>query len=86
MVYLLVMGYYLITNRQEEANILLRKKIIRSIKHIFGKNPNSVLELGNLYSKRDWGHSRDYVNGMWLMLQQEKTRRLCIGNRRKHIL
>ena len=48
------------------------KKIIRSIKHIFGKNPNAVLELGNLYSKRDWGHSRDYVKGMWLMLQQEK--------------
>lgn len=30
------------------------------------------VELGNLDSKRDWGHSRDYVNAMWLMLQQEK--------------
>jgi GDPmannose 4,6-dehydratase len=29
------------------------------------------LELGNLDSKRDWGHSKDYVNAMWLMLQQE---------------
>ncbi len=29
------------------------------------------LELGNLDSKRDWGHSRDYVRAMWLMLQQE---------------
>lgn len=29
------------------------------------------LELGNLDSKRDWGHSRDYVYAMWLMLQQE---------------
>jgi len=48
------------------------KKIIRGVKHIFGKNPNAVLELGNLYSKRDWGHSKDYVYGMWLMLQQEK--------------
>ncbi len=28
--------------------------------------------LGNLNSKRDWGHARDYVEGMWLMLQQEK--------------
>ncbi len=29
------------------------------------------LELGNLDSKRDWGHSKDYVRAMWLMLQQE---------------
>lgn len=29
------------------------------------------LELGNLDAKRDWGHSKDYVNAMWLMLQQE---------------
>jgi GDPmannose 4,6-dehydratase len=47
------------------------KKIIRGVKQIFGKSPNNVLELGNLYSKRDWGHSKDYVYGMWLMLQQE---------------
>ncbi len=30
------------------------------------------LELGNLDSKRDWGHSKDYVYAMWLMLQQEE--------------
>lgn len=30
------------------------------------------LRLGNLEAKRDWGHSRDYVEGMWLMLQQEE--------------
>ena len=30
------------------------------------------VELGNLDSKRDWGHSKDYVNAMWLMLQQEE--------------
>ena len=28
------------------------------------------LYLGNLDAKRDWGHARDYVEGMWLMLQQ----------------
>ena len=31
-----------------------------------------TLKLGNIYSHRDWGHARDYVEGMWLMLQQEK--------------
>ncbi|MFC1839027.1 GDP-mannose 4,6-dehydratase [Thermodesulfobacteriota bacterium] len=30
------------------------------------------LELGNLEAKRDWGHARDYVKAMWLMLQQDK--------------
>lgn len=29
------------------------------------------IELGNLNAKRDWGHAKDYVNAMWLMLQQE---------------
>jgi GDPmannose 4,6-dehydratase len=30
------------------------------------------LKLGNLNAKRDWGHARDYVRAMWLMLQQDK--------------
>ena len=30
------------------------------------------LKLGNLSAQRDWGHARDYVRAMWLMLQQEK--------------
>jgi GDPmannose 4,6-dehydratase len=31
------------------------------------------LKLGNVNAKRDWGHARDYVRAMWLMLQQEKA-------------
>lgn len=31
------------------------------------------VELGNMDSKRDWGHSKDYVNAMWLMLQQDQA-------------
>ena len=31
------------------------------------------LDLGNLDAKRDWGHARDYVRAMWLMLQQERA-------------
>jgi GDPmannose 4,6-dehydratase len=30
------------------------------------------IALGNLDAKRDWGHARDYVEAMWLMLQQDK--------------
>ena len=31
----------------------------------------SVLYLGNLDAKRDWGHAKDYVEAQWLMLQQK---------------
>jgi GDPmannose 4,6-dehydratase len=46
------------------------RKITRGIGQILaGKASN--LRLGNLDSKRDWGHARDYVLAMWLMLQHE---------------
>jgi GDPmannose 4,6-dehydratase len=32
-----------------------------------------TIYLGNLDAKRDWGHAKDYVEGMWLMLQQDKA-------------
>ena len=32
-----------------------------------------VLELGNIDAKRDWGHAKDYVKAMWLMLQQNEA-------------
>jgi GDPmannose 4,6-dehydratase len=32
----------------------------------------STLNLGNLDARRDWGHARDFVQAMWLMLQQDK--------------
>ena len=37
---------------------------------LFGLNKR--LYLGNLNAKRDWGHAKDYVEGMWLILQQDK--------------
>jgi GDPmannose 4,6-dehydratase len=47
------------------------RKISRAVASIhLGKE--DCLYLGNLDSKRDWGHAKDYVEGMWLMLQQEK--------------
>jgi GDPmannose 4,6-dehydratase len=35
---------------------------------------NEKLLLGNIYSKRDWGHAQDYVEGMWKILQQKKPK------------
>jgi GDPmannose 4,6-dehydratase len=30
------------------------------------------IKLGNIYSKRDWGHAKDYIKGMWMVLQQDQ--------------
>lgn len=35
------------------------------------RDPNHFISLGNLDSRRDWGHAKDYVYGMWLMMQQD---------------
>ena len=49
----------------------LTMKVVNAVKDIVNNKKNHV-ELGNLDSKRDWGHAKDYVYGMWLMMQQDK--------------
>lgn len=44
------------------------QKICRGIAKILN-NESEFITLGNLNAKRDWGHAKDYVKGMWLMLQ-----------------
>ena len=46
-------------------------KIVNGVKDVVDGKEDCI-RLGNLYSKRDWGHSKDYVKGMWLMLQADK--------------
>ncbi len=45
------------------------RKITRAVAHI-EHGLQDCLYLGNLEPKRDWGHARDYAEGMWMMLQQ----------------
>lgn len=47
------------------------RKITRAVAAI-KQGFQEKLYLGNLDAKRDWGHAREYVRGMWLMLQQEE--------------
>src|SRR5260370_41619410 len=47
------------------------RKVTRGVAAIVAKR-STKLRLGNLASKRDWGHAKDYVQAMWLMLQQDK--------------
>lgn len=45
---------------------------------------DKTLYLGNLDSKRDWGHARDYVEGMWRMLQQDEPDDYVLGTGETH--
>lgn len=47
------------------------RKITRAVAAI-SHNMQEKLFLGNLNAKRDWGHAREYVHGMWLMMQQDE--------------
>ena len=47
------------------------KKITKGVSRIF-KGSQECLILGNLDSKRDWGYAKEYVEAMWLMLQQNQ--------------
>lgn len=40
--------------------------------------------MGNLDSKRDWGHAKDYVEAMWMMLQQERPQDFVIATGETH--
>ena len=48
----------------------LTMKVVKNVKEI-AEGKKKFVELGNLDAQRDWGHAKDYVYGMWLMLQQE---------------
>jgi GDPmannose 4,6-dehydratase len=59
------------------------RKITRAIREINVGKMNSF-EIGNLDARRDWGHARDYVEGMWLMLQAEKPEDFVLGTGEQH--
>ena len=45
---------------------------------------DNCLYLGNLDAKRDWGHAKDYVEAMWLMLQQDEPDDYVIATGEQH--
>ena len=60
------------------------RKITKGLVHWL-KNGKPV-ELGNLDSKRDWGHAEDYVEAMWLMLQQDTPDDYVIATGKTHTI
>ncbi len=59
------------------------RKITRALAHI-SLGSQDCLYLGNLNARRDWGHSRDYVEAQWLILQQDKPRDYVIATGEQH--
>jgi len=62
------------------GDCFVTKKICRGVSDIV-KGVINFIELGNLNAKRDWGHARDYVKCMWMMLQQDTPQDfvICTG-------
>ena len=54
------------------------KKITKAVANIY-KGNQDLLELGNLDAKRDWGYAKDYVEMMWLMLQQDEPQDFVVA-------
>ena len=61
--------------------------VTRKISHAVAKikkGSKEKLKLGNIKAKRDWGHAKDYVKAMWLMLQQESPSDYVIGTGKEY--
>jgi GDPmannose 4,6-dehydratase len=59
------------------------RKITRAVAHIKA-GLQDTLYLGNLDAKRDWGYAKEYVEAMWLMLQQDKPDDYVIATNETH--
>lgn len=55
---------------ERRGHNFVTRKITLGLNKIL-RDPKECLVMGNIDSLRDWGHARDYIEGMWLMLQQE---------------
>lgn len=61
----------------------MTRKITRGLAHILAGKEKKIY-LGNLEAKRDWGYAPEYVEAMWLILQQEYPEDFVIGTGEAH--
>jgi GDPmannose 4,6-dehydratase len=59
------------------------KKIVKALTEIKFKKKNDTLKLGNIYSRRDWGHAKDYVNMMYKILIHKKADDFVISSEKQ---
>lgn len=65
-----------------EETFVTRKITLAACKYKLGLQ--DVLSIGNIDSKRDWGYAKDYVEAMWLMLQQDTPEDFVIATGQAH--
>ena len=68
---------------ERRGETFVTRKITRGLSRI-SVGMEKILRLGNLNAKRDWGHAKDYVEAMWLMLQQDKPDDYVIATGEQH--
>ncbi len=59
------------------------KKVVKSAVKYF-KNKKEVLQIGNLDAIRDWGHAKDYIENMWVMLQKKKPNDYVVATNKSY--
>jgi GDPmannose 4,6-dehydratase len=62
----------------------ITKEIAKIKKAINYKYEFKPLELGNIYAKRDWSHAKDFVKGIWLMLNQKEPKEFILASGKTH--
>jgi GDPmannose 4,6-dehydratase len=68
---------------ERRGHNFVTRKITMGLGKILRGETNRLV-MGNIDSERDWGHAKDYVYGMWLMLQQEKPDDFVLATCEKH--
>ena len=72
-----------IHNSPRRGPTFVTRKITIALGNIL-KGKQDTLVLGNIDSKRDWGHAKDYVEGMWRILQQDKPEDYVLSTNEYH--
>jgi GDPmannose 4,6-dehydratase len=64
----------------------IAKNVARIAKAIKNKETFKPLELGNIDAKRDWSHAKDFIKGVWLMMNQEKPKEYLLSSDETHTI
>jgi GDPmannose 4,6-dehydratase len=70
---------------ERRGETFVTRKITRAVANI-RLGHQDCLYLGNMYAKRDWGHARDFVEAMWLMMQQDVADDYVIATGETHTI
>lgn len=62
----------------------ITKNVARILNAINTKQPFEPIKLGNLESKRDWSHAEDFIEGIWLMLNQDSPKEYILSSDETH--